>query len=185
MRPTSLSEIFWAALSHLPDAPVQGGFKKKWFPGKSWWGYGFGWGGWGGCYGWDCGWYPGYCYEPWYYSPCYNVCGEYYAPEYPVCDLIEPDVSPAAGMVRITNPAETQTALSFAVNGQTYSLEAGKTEDIALNSTSVIEFDRGAENDDPGRYTLSEGAYQFAATPQGWELYRSGDAPQANTVAAD
>ena len=53
--------------------------KKKWFPGK-WWGWGFGWGygfGWGGWCGYDgyCG-----CYSPWYYTPCYNVCCEYYAP---------------------------------------------------------------------------------------------------------
>ena len=82
------------------------------------------------------------------------------------------------------NPAETRTTLGFAVNGQAYSLEAGKTQDVELADSAVIEFDRGSGND-TGRYSLSEGVYRFASTPQGWELYRSNDAPLADAVAAD
>ena len=119
--------------------------KSKWFPGKSWWSCGgFGWCGWGGCWP-DC-----YCYRPWYYSPCYNVCCEYYVPADTGCGLADPattaaapvtpaddaestpppaDSTPdsAAKIARIVNPAENETTLGFAVNGQTYSLEAGKS----------------------------------------------------------
>ena len=155
---------------------------KKWFPGKSWWGYGFGWGG--------CG-YDGYCDGcwPWYYSPCYNVCSDY-IPSGFACDSasLVPDLgpipTPAAKIVRIVNPPETQTTLAFAVNGQAYSLEAGKAQDLELADSAVIEFDRGSGND-TSRYSLSEGVYRFASTPQGWELYRSNDAPLADAVATN
>ncbi len=162
-------------------------FNKKWYPGKNWWGwgYGFGWGGWWGYGGYD---YCGYC--PWYYSPCYNVCSCYYTP----CDCTYdaeaigpeggPQPTPAAKTVRIVNPAETQTTLGFAVNGQPYSLEAGQTRDLELTANEVIEFDRGSGND-TARYSLSDGVYQFAATPQGWELYHSSVAPRAEAVAAN
>ena len=86
--------------------------------------------------------------------------------------------------VSIVNPADTQTTLAFAVNGQTYSLEAGKTQDLELNENMVIEFDRGSGND-TGRYSLSEGVYRFGSTPKGWELFRSNDAPLADAVAAN
>ena len=175
--------------------------KAKYFPSKFWGGCGWGgWCGWGGCWSdWYCGgWWPEcYCYQPWYYTPCYNVCCEYYAPEYPSYCSVEPvgsampdaaaistPATPAVKMVHVINPAETQTALSFAVNGQTYSLDAGKTQDLELNDNTVIEFDRGSGND-LGRYTLSAGAYRFGSTPQGWELYRSNNAPLADAVAAN
>jgi len=165
------------------------GMKTKNFLGKYWCGYcGFGcggWCGWGCCWSdWYCGgWWPDCCcYRPWYYTPCYNVCCEYYASDYPTC-FAESTV-PAVKIAHVINPAGTQTALGFAVNGQTYSLDAGKTQDVELNGNTVIEFDRGSGND-TGRYTLSEGAYQFASTPQGWELYRAGDASLAGDVAAN
>lgn len=156
---------------------------KKWFPGKSWWGFGFGWGGYG---------YDGYCgdYWPGCYSPYDNVCAEYYVPGEISCDseLATPDTgslqTPAAGIVRIVNPAATQTTLGFAINGQPYSLEAGQTQDVTLPENPVIEFDRGSGND-TGRYSLSEGEYRFASTPQGWELYRSNDASLAGAVASN
>ncbi|MGO9112991.1 MAG: hypothetical protein ACLP9L_27475 [Thermoguttaceae bacterium] len=161
------------------------GMKNKWKPSKFWWGFGgFGWGGW---FGWDGCWndwycggcWPGYCCQPWYYSPCYNVCCEYYEPEYPFCIS-----APAVETVDIVNPTETQATLGFTVNGQTYSLEAGKTQELELTQNMVIEFNRGSDNN-TGRYALSEGVYRFASTPQGWELYKSNDASLADAVAAN
>jgi hypothetical protein len=160
--------------------------KKNWKSGKFWWGFGGfcwgGWCGWGGyCNDWYCGcWSPEYCYEPWYYSPCYNICSEYYVPEYGSYAM-----APAVATVQIVNPAETQTTLGFAVNGQTYSLDAGKTQELQLTGNTVIEFDRGGSENDPGRYTLSGGVYRFASTPQGWELYKASSATPADTVAAN
>ena len=70
------------------------------------------------------------------------------------------------------------------MNGQAYSLEAGQTKDLELTGNEVIEFDRGSGND-TARYSLSDGVYQFAATPQGWELYHSSAASQPEAVAAN
>src|SRR5208337_1763956 len=82
--------------------------------------------------------------------------------------------------VRIVNPADTEATLAFSVAGQTYSLAAGKVQELSVAPNTVIEFDRG-NNAGSGRYTLSEGNYVFGATPSGWELYRLGD----TTLAAN
>ena len=74
-----------------------------------------------------------------------NFCDEYYASDELSCDAALPDVapipSPATKIVRIVNPLETQTTLAFAVNGQTYSLDAGKAQELELADSAVIEFD--------------------------------------------
>jgi len=161
------------------------GKKTKYFPGKFWWGYGgFGRGG-SWCDGYCGNWWPGCFYgQPWYYAPCCNAYGEYDLPDCSCCS--EGPAAPLPStvtIVRITNPLETQTTLGFAVNGRAYSLDAGKTQELQLTDGAVIEFDRGSENA-TGRYTLSEGAYHFASTPQGWELYAN-DASQSDAVAAN
>jgi hypothetical protein len=176
------------------------------WPGNCWWGGGSGWYGGFGFGGWGCDDWYGYCYEP-YYSPCYNVCYEYnpayYTPSFsadatpsfgpqestpdqtpaPVPSPV-PTPTPVAKIVHLVNPAETQTTLGFAVNGQAYSLEAGQSQDVQINDGAVVEFDRGGDNQ-VGRYSLSEGTYRFASTPQGWELYRGDAAPAAESVAAN
>jgi hypothetical protein len=88
-----------------------------------------------------------------------------------------------AKTVHLVNPAETQTSLGFAVNGQAYTLEAGQSQDIQINDATVIEFDRGSD-DQTGRYTLNEGTYRFGSTPQGWELFKA-DGSAAQAVAAN
>jgi hypothetical protein len=175
--------------------------KFKNYCGKNSWGCGWGgfcgWGGWSGYWNdWCCGgsWPGYYCYQPWYYTPCYNVCCEYYAPEYGSYSVIQPTFSPTADnskamatdekIVHIMNPADTQASLAFAVNGQTYSLEAGQSKDVRIDSDSVIEFDRGS-GDENGRYTLSEGTYRFASTQKGWELYKAGNEPLTDSVATN
>jgi hypothetical protein len=85
--------------------------------------------------------------------------------------------------VHLVNPAETQTTLGFAVNGQAYTLEAGQSQDVQISEGAVIEFDRGSD-DKTGRYTLSEGTYRFGSTPQGWELFH-GDAAAVPSIAAN
>jgi hypothetical protein len=90
----------------------------------------------------------------------------------------------ATKTVRIVNPAETQTSLSFSVNGENHTLEAGKSEELGVADKAVIEFDRGTGND-VGRYSLDEGVYRFTSTPQGWELHHSNGTPVTDAVAAN
>ena len=45
-------------------------------------------------------------------------------------------------IVRIVNPVETQTTFGFTINGKTYALEAGKTQELELTGNMVIRFDR-------------------------------------------
>jgi len=151
------------------------------YPWKNGWGYGgycwggsWGWGGWGGCYdNWCCGDY--YCYQPWCYSPCYDFCGEYNGPGFAA--------TPVRRIARIVNPAETEATLSYSINGEECSLEAGQNREVELADNMTIEFDRGV-GDATGRYSLTEGEYRFASTPKGWELYHSSETP-AESVAAN
>ena len=89
-----------------------------------------------------------------------------------------PDADACRKIVRIVNPAETQSTLSFAINGRAYSLEAGKTQELELTANMVIEFDHGTENK-TGRYVLSDGTYHFVPTPQGWDLHDANAIPVA------
>jgi hypothetical protein len=182
--------------------PGSGAYKKpysgkNWWK-KNWWDYcGFGCGGWdygycvGGC-DWDC------C-QSWYECPMYNVCGAYSSPDMvgptSVPPIASPDTSsatspsttpvqpPVTGRIaHIVNPAETQATLGFAIDGKVCSLDAGQTRDVEVTDNTVIEFNRGSENDTV-RYQLSEGMYQFASAPQGWELYHSSDSLPVELVA--
>jgi hypothetical protein len=81
--------------------------------------------------------------------------------------------------VRIVNPADTAVTLSFNVAGQTYSLAAGKVQELSVPTGTVVTFDRGNKGEN-GRYTLSDGNYVFGATPNGWELYRLEETVAAN-----
>ncbi len=97
---------------------------------------------------------------------------------------VAPIPAPAVKIVRIVNPAVTRTALGFTIDGQSYTLNAGQTQNVELADSAVIEFDRGSGNQ-AARYTITEGVYQFASTPQGWELYRCSDSPGNDAVAAN
>ena len=97
---------------------------------------------------------------------------------------LTPTPTPATPIAHIVNPAQTQTKLGYTINGQPYSLEPGQSQDVELSTNEVIEFDRGSGND-TARYTLSDGAYTFASTPQGWELYHTSDAQPTDAVASN
>ena len=86
------------------------------------------------------------CCPPPYCTGCDNVCGECYSFDGPSCCSLVPDVAPipvpAMKIVRIVNPVETQTTFGFTINGKTYALEAGKTQELELTGNMVIRFGR-------------------------------------------
>ncbi|MGA2259440.1 MAG: hypothetical protein ABSG53_32600 [Thermoguttaceae bacterium] len=105
--------------------------------------------GWGECSNRGCcvGCWPDcICCPPPYCTECDNVCGTCYSFDEPSCCSVTPDVAPipdpTVKIVRIDNPAETQTTFAFTINGQAYSLEAGKTQELELTGNMVIKFDR-------------------------------------------
>ncbi|MGA2255235.1 MAG: hypothetical protein ABSG53_11280 [Thermoguttaceae bacterium] len=152
---------------------------------KSFWGYCP----WGWCWDWGCygsGWgcYGGY-YGCGYCG--YDVCGcDYYVPQYIASAYASPAIATApvteTAPVTVINPATSEAALSFAVGGQTYTLQAGESKDIDTASGNEIQFDRG--NGDTARYTLSDGAYTFGAAQSGWELYRGNLTSTATGITA-
>jgi hypothetical protein len=74
--------------------------------------------------------------------------------------------------VFIANPADTGVPINFAIDGTAYNVPSGYTQRLNGTSSSIIEFDRGELFGD-GRYTLSDGSYEFRYTNEkGWELYK-------------
>ena len=153
---------------------------------KSFWGcYPWGW-----CWDWGCYGYGWGCCGG-YYGCGYDVCCcDYYLPPYMAGCYAPPAVAavPATETAPVTviNPATNDATLSFAVGGQIYTLQAGESKDVDTTSGNEIQFDRG--NGDTARYSLSDGAYTFGATPSGWELYHgnlTSAATPATTPAAD
>lgn len=124
------------------------GLTTKGSPGSVCWGCGdFGCGR-GDC--WGCGYCVGWrpdciCFQPSFYPPCCDFGSEYVVfdePASPVTLDIAPIPVPAVKIVRIVNAAKTQTTFGFTINGQAYSLEPGKTQELELTGNMVIRFDR-------------------------------------------
>jgi len=141
------------------------------------WGCCGNWGYCGGYYG--CGYYDCYCYGyyvPEYTSYCYTSTAVVAAPV--------DDFTPVVGarQVRVVNPAMNETALSFVVGSQTYTLQAGESKVVDTTSGNELQFDRG--NGDTARYTLTDGTYSFGATPTGWELYHGNPTTTATAAIA-
>lgn len=85
-------------------------------------------------------------------------------------ELYQGDAPSPSVPVTIVNPAETNFTLTYTIDGRDYQLESGKNQQIMVYPDSVIEFGRGG--DFPrAKYSLSSGAYTFASTSHGWELY--------------
>ena len=74
--------------------------------------------------------------------------------------------------IKITNPAASGATLSYALNGATYSIPPGYSQDLTLDRSWVISFSRGG-NFGEARYALEPGSYSFANTEHGWELFHT------------
>jgi hypothetical protein len=86
--------------------------------------------------------------------------------------------------VFIANPADTGVPINFAIDGTAYNVPSGYTQRLNGTSSSIIEFDRGELFGD-GRYTLSDGFYEFRYTNEkGWELYKRPVKPPVPTTAS-
>ncbi len=86
--------------------------------------------------------------------------------------------------VFINNPVETGVPINFAIDGTAYNVPSGYTQRLNGTSSSVIEFDRGDLFGD-GRYTLSDGSYEFRYTnDKGWELYKRPTKPPVPTAVS-
>jgi hypothetical protein len=72
--------------------------------------------------------------------------------------------------IRITNPATNGVTLSYMLNGVTYSIAPGYSQDLTLDRSWVVNFSRGG-NFGEARYGLEPGLYSFAPTDHGWELF--------------
>jgi len=123
--------------------------------------------------------YGGYSSAYRYSYPGYYGYGATYGPG-DLSALVPANPLPGSsvGVARFTviNPPESDSALSFSLGGQTYTLEPGSQKEFRVSQASIIEFDRGGAFG-RARYTVGDGTYTFAPTDRGWELYHSQTAP--------
>jgi hypothetical protein len=76
------------------------------------------------------------------------------------------------GTITITNPPTNKETLSYTLDGNSYTIPPGYSQEFREDRAWVVQFSRGT-NLAPARYGLQSGAYVFTSTGHGWELYRS------------
>jgi hypothetical protein len=74
--------------------------------------------------------------------------------------------------IKIVNPAKNGVTLSYLLNGVTYTIPPGYSQDLRADREWVIQFSRCASLDQT-QYGLQSGLYRFTNTDHGWDLYRS------------
>jgi hypothetical protein len=116
----------------------------------------------------------------WYWGTDYRYPVTPYVVERPIIVNPLPDAQFSGGPIKITNPATNKVTLSYTLNGVTYTIPPGYTQDLREDRPWVIDFSRGA-NFGQGRYSLESGLYSFSLSASGWELYRR---PLEQAVAA-
>jgi hypothetical protein len=78
--------------------------------------------------------------------------------------------------VTIKNPIASGTSLGFVVDSRTEAaLAPGDSMPLVEKGSYFVEFDRGGEFG-TARRTVTEGSYEFVATPNGWDLQRATEA---------
>ena len=87
-----------------------------------------------------------------------------------------PGAGLGAARFTVINPPKSDSALSFSLGGQVYTLEPGSRKEFRLSPSPIIEFDRGGAFG-WARYTVGDGTYTFTPTDRGWELYHSQTEP--------
>ena len=124
-------------------------------------------------YRWDNGrwwyWGPGNRWSWWNNGRWTDYGNDYYYTGQPVLENFSGDP------IKIVNPAKTGVTLSYSLNGATYSIPPGYSQDLREDRAWTIQFSRGP-NMDQAEYGLQPGVYTFARTDHGWELYH-GDFP--------
>lgn len=115
---------------------------------------------------------PGYTYDYSYSQPAPVVT----APATPPSNPLPPTAAGAAG-IQIVNPAQTGVPLTYTLNGTQYTIRPGETQNLQLDRSWTIEFDRGGQFG-AARYDLAPGVYAFSPTARGWELYQQPAMPR-------
>lgn len=87
----------------------------------------------------------------------------------PAADTVANPQPPASRLV-LANPATTASPISYQLDSSPFTMDAGASQELTGKPSWLIEFERGGENG-RARYTLTDGAYHFAMTERGWELY--------------
>jgi len=72
----------------------------------------------------------------------------------------------------LINPNDSAGSVNYMLDGNAYTLEPGKSQDLTIYARCLVEFDRGI-GDAGARYTLADGSYSFTVTDKGWELYNT------------
>jgi hypothetical protein len=92
--------------------------------------------------------------------------------------------SVATGLpIRIVNPASNRTALNYTLDGDSYTILPGVSQDLLLDRACVIEFDRG-KSFGSASYSLESAQYVFTPTNHGWELFQKPLLPSESTQPA-
>jgi len=77
--------------------------------------------------------------------------------------------------IKIVNPADSETPLTYAVNDFEYTINPGESQTLANDREWIISFDRGGDFG-TARQTLMPGTHAFVATAAGWEVRHTTDA---------
>ena len=112
---------------------------------------------------WNNGAYWGRGYGYGYYDRPYIVQRPIY-----MNPVVEPAFSGAP--IKIVNPPANKVTLSYMLNGASYSIPVGQSQELREDRLWVIDFSRG-EKFGQARYSLEPGVYSFTMTDHGWELY--------------
>ena len=78
----------------------------------------------------------------------------------------------AGGPIKIENPVTNKETLSYTLDGNSYTIPPGHSQEFSEDRAWVVQFSRGA-NLGQAQYGLQSGLYSFTSTDHGWELYRS------------
>ena len=80
---------------------------------------------------------------------------------------------PPAPMIPVTisNAEPAGAGVAFSIDGLTHQAPAGSRQDLNVAPDSHITYDGGGSVGER-RYRITQGAYEFRMTPQGWALYK-------------
>jgi hypothetical protein len=72
--------------------------------------------------------------------------------------------------IKLVCPKTTGRSLTYRLNGYTYTIHPGYSQDFSDDRVWTLEFHRGGDETDLLGYTLKPGKYNFSVGTDGWEL---------------
>ncbi len=126
--------------------------------------------------------YPGYGYDPSNPTQLYPLAqqGSQDNPGQPASST-GATTPPAAELAEIVNTNQSGSAVSYVIDGATYTTDAGQRQKVSVTPSSTIVFTPGAGLNDQ-QYALSTGLYEFRSTGAGWALFRFEPKREVNTT---